>query len=66
MSNRVLQNLRKNKDIIITKPDKGKVVVILDRKLYDNPIQEIISDTSKFEKLNEHPTFEREASLQCF
>ena len=44
---RVLRNLRKNKDIIITKPDKGNGIVILDRKLYDNAIQEIISDTTK-------------------
>ena len=53
---RVLQNLRKNKDIVITKPDKGNGFVNLDQKLYDNAIQEIISDTSKFEKLNEDPT----------
>ena len=59
----VLRNLRKNKDIVITKPDKGNGVVILDRKLYDNVIQELISDTSKFEKLNEDPTLKREASL---
>ena len=31
-----------------------------------NAIQEIISDTSKFEKLNEDPTLKREASLQRF
>ena len=37
----------------MTKPDKGNGVAILDRKLYDNATQEIISDTSKFEKLNE-------------
>ena len=49
---RVLQNLRKNKDIVITKPAKENEVVILDRKLYNNRIQEIISDTSKFEKLS--------------
>ena len=30
---RVLQNFRKNKDIAITKPNKGNGVVILDRKL---------------------------------
>ena len=48
-----MRNLRKNKDIIITKPDKGNRVVILDRKLYSNVTQEIISHTSKFEKLNE-------------
>ena len=27
---RVLRSLRKNKDIVITKPNKGNVVVILD------------------------------------
>ena len=63
---RVLQNLRKNKDIIITKPDKANGVVILDRKLYHNAIQEIISDTSKFEKLNEDATLKRKASLPRF
>ena len=46
--------------------DKGYGVVILDRKLYDNAIQEIISDTAKFEKLNEDPKWKREASLQRF
>ena len=63
---RVLRNLNKNKDIVITKPDKRNGVVILDRKLYDNAIQEIVSDTPKFEKLNEDSTLKREASLQCF
>ena len=63
---RVLRNVRKNKDIVITKAVKGNGVVILDRKLYDNAIQELISDTSKFEKLNEDPTLKREASLQRF
>ena len=43
---RVLRNLRKNKDIVITKTDIGNGVVILDRKLYDNAIQEIISDAT--------------------
>ena len=41
-------------------------MVILDRKRYNNAIEEIISDTSKFEKLNEDPTSKREASLQRF
>ena len=63
---RVLRNLRKNKDIVIRKPNKGNGVVILDRKLYNNAIEEIISDTSKFEKLNEDPTLKPEALLQRF
>ena len=61
---RILQNLRKNKDIFITKPDKGNGVVILDWKLYNNIIEEIFSETSKFEKLSEDPNLKREASLR--
>ena len=49
---RVLLNLGKNKGIVIMKPNKENGVVILDRKLYNNAIKEIISDTSKFENLN--------------
>ena len=63
---RVQRNLKKNKDVVITKPDKGNQVVILDRKLYNSTIKEIISDTSKFEKLSEDPTLKHETSLQRF
>ena len=45
------------------KPDKGNGVVILDQKLYNKAIEEIIWDTSKFEKPIEHPTLKRKASL---
>ena len=48
------------------KPNKGIGFFILDRKLYDNTSQEIISDTSKFKMCNEDPTLKREASLQPF
>ena len=60
---RVLLNLRKNKDFIKKKPDKENGVVISDQKLCNNATQETISDTSKFEKLNEDPTLKREASF---
>ena len=63
---RHLQNVRENKDNVITKPDEGNGVVILDRKHYNNAIEKIISDTPKFEKLNEAPTLKRQASLQRF
>ena len=61
---RVIRNLRKNKDIVITKPDQGNGVFTLYRKIYNNAIEEIISDTSKFKKLNEDPTLKCEASLK--
>ena len=57
------ETLEKNEDIVITKPNKRDGVVILHRKIIQEIIQEIISDTSKFEKLNEDPTLKREASL---
>ena len=63
---RVLRNLRKKKDIVVMKPNKGNGVVILDQKLYNNAIEEIISDSSKFKKLNEDPTLKSKASLQRF
>ena len=46
------ETVEKNKDIVIMKPNKGNGVVILDRKLYYNAIQELIAGTSKFEKFN--------------
>ena len=58
---RVLRNLKRNKDIVITKANKGNRIVILDRKIYSNAIEEIISDTSKFEKLSEDPTLKHKA-----
>ena len=66
---RVLQNIKNNEDILITKPDKENGVAILDRQLYDNAIQKIISGTSKFENLkapSKDATLKREASLQRF
>ena len=48
------------------KPIKGNRVVVLDQKLYNHAIEEIISDTSKFEKLNEDPASQCEASPQRF
>ena len=44
--------LRENKEIFITKPDKGTGTVIVDRNSYFNKIEvEILSDTTKFTKI---------------
>ena len=58
---RLLRNLKKNEDIIITSPNRGNGVVSLDLKVYNNPIQKTISDTSKFKKLDEDSTLKRDA-----
>ena len=47
-----LKELRKNKDILITKPDKGAVIVLLNVH-YRAKINSILSDESRFQKLRE-------------
>ena len=63
---RILKELRKNKDIVILKPDKGIGVVVMDRIAYEQGIFAIISDTSKFKVIDNDPTLQREGKLQRF
>ena len=60
----ILQIIRNS--VFIWKKKKRNGVVILDQKRYNNAIEEIISDTSQFEKLSEDPTYQGEALLQPF
>ena len=48
-----LKVIAENKDIIVCRPDKGRGVVLLDREVYLNKMKSIISDTTKFTKLND-------------
>ena len=50
----VLGNLRQDKSIIVTKPDKGKGVVILNKTDYIEKTNVILEDESKFKKINEN------------
>ena len=47
-----LQNLSKNKDLIIQKSDKGNSVVIVQRQDYLEKMNEILSDQKKFSKVS--------------
>ena len=49
----VLKNFASNKDIIVTKPDKGRGVVILDKFDYISSMSKIISNSTKFIEINE-------------
>ena len=44
----ILKNLGKNKNIKILRPDKGKGIVILNSTDYNNKLESILSDTTKF------------------
>ena len=51
---------------MITRPDKGSGIVILDKTFYEGEILKLISEVNKFKKLNEDPTITREGQLQRF
>ncbi|XP_046863299.1 uncharacterized protein LOC124457051 [Xenia sp. Carnegie-2017] len=48
-----LNDLRNDNSIVILKPDKGNGVVILNKNDYHKKMMEILTDTSKFELLND-------------
>ena len=51
-----LRNLTKQRDIIIQKVDKGNTVVTLGKESYIDKMNELLNDTSKFERLEFHLT----------
>ena len=48
-----MKNLSKDKNIVILKPDKGNGVVLLNKQDYINKVNTILSDSSKFETIND-------------
>ncbi|CAF3273243.1 unnamed protein product [Rotaria socialis] len=59
----LLLNLSKDPSILITKPDKGRGVVILNRNDYIQKLEQILSDSTKFKLLDKDPTSSRENAL---
>ncbi|CAF1678812.1 unnamed protein product, partial [Adineta ricciae] len=61
--NKILLGLSKDPSILVTRPDKGRGVVVLDRHDYVKKLEDILSDTSKFKLLDKDPTISRENKL---
>ena len=61
---KILQKLRSQNNVIITHPDKGNGIVILNRSDYIKSMMELISDKKKFKKLTNDPTIKQEKALQ--
>ncbi|CAF2134469.1 unnamed protein product [Rotaria magnacalcarata] len=59
----LLRELAKDKFIHITRPDKGRGVVILDHEDYANKMLEILNDSSTFKKVDEDLTIKIEDQL---
>ena len=49
----ILENLKKDSNIVILKPDKGNGIVILDKIDYNEKMHSILNDTSKFKVFSE-------------
>lgn len=47
----LIKDLARNKDIIISKPDKGQGVVLINRCDYINKIEDILNDKTKFQEV---------------
>ena len=61
-----LNDLRNDDSIIITKPDKGNGIVIVNKLDYLSKMKQLISDETKFKKLTQNPTKSREDIVQAF
>ena len=67
---KAIANLKRNKDIVITRQDKGHGVVILNRTDYVRKMQLILEDQDKFEFIGDaetnDKTVQHERALQAF
>ena len=61
---KVLKELRKDKSLIITRPDKGRATVILTRDAYVEKMMSILEDKSKFLRLGPVEQFDRTLSIE--
>ena len=61
---RAINRLRKNDDIIITKPDNSCGVVLLNKNDYVNKMNEILHDQSKFKRLRSVSSNDNTASIE--
>ena len=67
---KTLRDLRMQKDLVITRPDKGRATVIITKADYVEKMMKILNDGSKFKRLGpceQHDrTLKEELSLQAF
>ena len=52
---KAIQYLKSNRDLIICKADKGGKVVILDKRLYESKMNDILTDQTTYMNVNNNP-----------
>jgi hypothetical protein len=55
----LLRTLSKEQSIIITRPDKGRGIVILNKADYNKKMNDILSDKTTFDEITEDPTIKQ-------
>ena len=58
-----LKTLAEDKTILITRPDKGRGIVILNREDYIYKVNKILSDATTFQETQQEPTIKHENQL---
>ena len=53
---KILNNLRRDESIIITKADKGNILVVMDTKDYDSKLNALLKDEKTYKQLSFDPT----------
>ena len=61
---RAINRLRKNDDMIITKPDKGSGIVFLNKSDYVDKMSKILDDQLKFKRLGPVSSDDNAASIE--
>ncbi|CAB4026981.1 Hypothetical predicted protein [Paramuricea clavata] len=67
LEEKALKSLRGNKDILITKADKGNAVVVMNRADYQNQVNEMLEDKNIYTHITDkrrNPTSKTELELQ--
>ena len=60
---RALHNLRKDQDRLVIPADKGNCTVVMDRKDYDDKVQQMLNDQRTYKVLDKDPTQRTERKL---
>ena len=53
---KAIRDFTNNKDVIVRKADKSNVFVVMNTQMYQQKIDEILSDSTKFMKIDKDPT----------
>ena len=63
---KVSKRFENRKKFLILKPDKGQGIVLINRDGYNNSLENLFNDTSKFQLLDHDPTIPNLSTVQSY